>query len=61
VQPGGGTAACQTDASGLLGLQLLQLHDLEAGGGGGTPSRDNIDAGVLSALSGEELQEHYCG
>ena len=62
VGPGGGTAACQTKASGLLGLQLLQLHDLEAEGGGGGPSSweasDDIDAAVLSALSVEDLREH---
>ena len=57
--PGG--AACQTPATGLLGVQLTQLHDLEvqtcaAASSWETP--DGHDSGVVAALSLEELQQH---
>ena len=52
--------ACQTGASGLLGLQLAQLHDLEIGTSAASSweAPAVADAGVLSALSVDQLREH---
>ena len=56
-----GEAACQTEPSGLLGLQLAQLHDLEVGTSSASSWEADsvIDAGVLAALTRQELREHH--
>ena len=54
-----GEAACQTEASGLLGLQLAQLHDMEVGTSSASSweTTSVIDAGVLAALTKDELRQ----
>ena len=55
-----GEAACQTRGTGLLRLQLTQLHDLEVqtNATSSWEAPQGHDAGVLAGLSFEELQRH---
>ena len=50
-----GNASCQTDAQGLLGWQLAQLHQHEGQASSSWDPAPGTDSGVLVALTGAEL------